>query len=476
MHHFCQIYDAAIGVWEPFHLWPAQRNVLATIHKNKLSIILKARQLGMSWLCIGYALWQMIFRPAATVLVFSRRDVEALYLLSTDRLRGMYYRLPEWMKSGHEFMIDSGHECSMQNGSSARAFPTSAGDSYTASLAIVDEADLVPDLNQLMRAVKPTIDNGGKMILLSRADKSTPNSEFKNIYRAAHADRTGWTPIFLPWSVHPGRDQVWYDAQKRDIESRTGALDDLHELYPNSDTEALAPRSLDKRISPLWIEACFEEMEPLFVANAPALPGLEIYATPPTEFTRYVLGADPAEGNPASDDSALTVLDFATGEEVATLAGKFEPGTFGSYIAEVSAYFNDAPAMIERNNHGHAVIQWVRENALSVQLLNGHDGKAGWMSSSLGKALLYTECADHFRQSAQSGSKILHSFASYTQLASIEGATLRAPKEQHDDRADSYAFAQVGRAAAVDTVSMHQARVAQRSGPAVIRSGFRRTK
>jgi hypothetical protein len=98
------------------------------------------------------------------------------------------------------------------------------------------------------------------------------------------------------------------------------------------------------------------------------------------------------------------------------------------------------------------------------------------MSSSLGKALLYTECADHFRQSAQSGSKILHSFASYTQLASIEGATLRAPKEQHDDRADSYAFAQVGRAAAVDTVSMHQARVAQRSGPAVIRSGFRRTK
>ncbi len=122
----------------------------------------------MSWLVISYALWQMIFRPAATVLVFSRRDTEALYLLSDDRLRGMYSRLPEWMKGGHGLVIDSGHEFSMQNGSSARAFPTSVGDSYTASLAIVDEADLVPDLNWLMRVVKPTIDGGGKMILLSR--------------------------------------------------------------------------------------------------------------------------------------------------------------------------------------------------------------------------------------------------------------------------------------------------------------------
>ena len=211
----------------------------------------------------------------------------------------------------------------------------------------------------------------------------------------------------------------------------------------------------------MWIEACYEELSSMQLEDAPSIPGLEIYREP-IQFERFVIGADPAEGNPASDDSALTVLGYLTGEEVATMAGKFEPGTFGTYIAEVSRYFNDAPAMIERNNHGHAVIQWVRENALEVQLLNGHDGKTGWMSSTLGKALLYTECADHFRQSAKDGVKILHNFATYTQLASIEGATFRAPKEQHDDRADSFAFAQVGRAAAVETVAMHQGRISGR--------------
>lgn len=35
----------------------------------------------------------------------------------------------------------------------------------------------------------------------------------------------------------------------------------------------------------------------------------------------------------------------------------------------------------------------------------------------------------------------LHSFATYTQLASVDGSTLRAPAGQHDDRADAFALA-----------------------------------
>jgi len=56
---------------------------------------------------------------------------------------------------------DAARTWALANGSVARAFPTNAGDSYTATLAIVDEADLVPDLDRLMRSVKPTIDAGG---------------------------------------------------------------------------------------------------------------------------------------------------------------------------------------------------------------------------------------------------------------------------------------------------------------------------
>lgn len=470
---YCKIYDSVTSDWIPFDLWPAQREALQLVHEEQLTVILKARQIGLTWVCLAYALWQIIFRPIAAVGLFSRRDTEALYLLGQDRLRGMYRNLPEWMKTGHEPIVDSGHEWTLANGSAVRAFPTSAGDGYVSTLAIVDEADLSPDLNRLMRAVKPTIDNGGKLVLLSRADKSSPESEFKNIYRGAKRNQNGWAHIFLPWHVHPLRNSAWYERQRIDIQSRTGALDDLYEQYPNSPSEALAPRSLDKRISPMWIEACYAEMEPLDIPNAPAIPGLEVYV-PPVPSRQYVIGGDPAEGNPTSDDSALTVLDFATGEECAVLAGKFEPSTLGSHIKELSAYYNAAPAMIERNNHGHAVIQWVGEHARRVKLLNGHDEKVGWMSSKLGKALLYTECADHFRANALDATKILHSFGSYHQLASIEGNSLRAPEGMHDDRADSYALAQVGRAASVGSAAIVQSPVRGRSGGPMMRKSVRR--
>lgn len=124
---------------------------------------------------------------------------------------------------------------------SCARFRRRAAISYTASLVIVDEADLIDDFGRLMRSVKPTIDGGGRMVVLSRSNKSKPLSEFKNLYREAKAGRNGWHAIFLPWWVRPARNAAWYEAQRADIEARTHALDDLHEQYPGTDFEALAP-------------------------------------------------------------------------------------------------------------------------------------------------------------------------------------------------------------------------------------------
>lgn len=432
----CQIYDATDRVWLPFALWPAQRETLRTMHDHRLTVILKARQLGLTWLVLSYALWLMLFRPAATVLLFSKRDDEAMYLLGDERLGGMWRRLPEHVRSGHGVVSDNKHELMFSNGSIARAFPTTAGDSYTATLAVVDEADLAPNLNSLMRAVKPTIDGGGRMVLLSRSDKSRPNSEFKAIYRAARKGLNGWAPVFLPWHVRPQRDRGWYEAQRVDILSRTGSEDDLHEQYPATDREALSPRTLDKRIAAAWLEQCYVELEELEEpAGAPAIPGLVVWRRPEEE-RRYVIGGDPAEGNPTSDDSALLVLESATGEEAARLAGRIEPSTFARYIDMVGQWYNDAQVLVERNNHGHAVLLWLREHS-GLHRISGFDGKEGWHSTSQGKALLYTEAADAFRDQAT----IIHSFDAWTQLASIDGSTLRAPEGEHDDLADAYALA-----------------------------------
>ena len=100
--------------------------------------------------------------------------------------------------------------------------------------------------------------------------------------------------------------------------------------------------------------------------------------------------------------------------------------------------------MVERNNHGHAVLRWLWDHS-KLRRLTGHDGKEGWLSSSLGKTLLYNTTADALRHTEV----LLHDFETVTQLQSIEGETLLAPKNQHDDAADAFALACVGRAQAV---------------------------
>src|SRR5262249_31481260 len=279
---------------------------------------------------------------------------------------------------------------------------------------------------------------GGRMGLLSRSDKSKPQSPFKRMYTAAPQQQNRWVPVFLPWDARPDRDAAWYEIQRPHLLARTRSLDDLAQQYPATDAEALAPRMLDKRIPATWLQQCFAERPALEIPprEAPAIPGLTVFALPEPGH-KYVIGADPAEGNPTSDDSALCVLDTDSGEQMAELAGKFEPSVFANYAQQLATWFYRAGVLVERNNHGHAVLLWLRDHGRGVQPLPGHDDKAGWLSSTLGKTQLYDKCADAFKNAEVT----LHSFATYTQLASIDGSTLRAPAGENDDRADAFALA-----------------------------------
>lgn len=440
IENYVYIFNANDGEWIKFTLWPAQEETLTRLETETQLIILKARQLGLSWLTLCYILHRMIFHPAATALVFSKRDEEAIELLK--RLKGIYSRLPSWMQA-RRVDQDSDHDWALSNGSSAKAFPATGGRSYTGSIALIDEADFVQDLDALINAVKPTIDAGGQLFLVSTVDKSAPESPFKRIFRGAKSKSTQWGYVFLPWHARPGRDAAWYAAQKADVLARTTALDDVAQEYPASDTEALAPRSLDKRIPSIWIEVCYVEELGSLPAAAPSIAGLVVFREP-VKGLRYVIGVDPAEGNPTSDDSALTVMDRKTGEEVASLAGKFQPQIIADHAYAIGKYFNNADILVERNNHGHAVILRLMYQDV-CRILDGLDDRPGWLSTALGKTILYDNLADAFRER----STTLHSFATNTQLASIEGSTLRAPPGTHDDRADGYALANVARALSV---------------------------
>jgi hypothetical protein len=172
---------------------------------------------------------------------------------------------------------------------------------------------------------------------------------------------------------------------RADVLARTGSLDELHEQYPASDAEALAPRSQDKRIPWTWLEPCYQDAEPLTGEDFPALPSLTVFERP-VPGRRYVAGADPAEGNPNSDESATCFMDAETGRQVAVLAGLLDPPVFASQTAVVCRWYGGegrrCPLLVERNNHGHAVLLWLKDNAKDVKLLTGRDDKPGWLSKA----------------------------------------------------------------------------------------------
>lgn len=337
-----------------------------------------------------------------------------------------------------EVLTDASHVWQLSNGSVAYAFPTTAGDSYTASFVFVDEADLVPDLARLMNAVKPTIDGGGGMVLLSRVDKDTPGSIFKKTYLAARAGKTPWHSIFLPWWSRPERDQQWYEEQKADILERTTSLDDLYQQYPATDEEALKPPTLDRRLPWAWLKRCYKPLEPLDEELVDVgIPYLKVWKLP-VRLEEYVIGGDPAEGNPTSDDSVAHVMAVSSGEQVATLAGKIEPGTFADYLSQLSIWYNKAEILPERNNHGHAVIGALEDNH-DIGCIKGLDGKPGWQTTGKSKAIAYTHSAESFRD----GECIIHDETTLNQLASIDGATLSAPEGSHDDYAMAFVLGQL---------------------------------
>jgi hypothetical protein len=450
---YCMIYDSVTASWVPFKLWPAQIDALKLVMDNKYSIVLKARQEGLSWL-LGdvYALWQMLFKPIAEVLIFSQRDDEAVKLLK--RLKGTYERLPEWMQPG--ILVDNDHEFRLTNGSGAQALPATAGGrSNAATYVVIDESDFVEGLDSLITAAKPTIDAGqNKMVCLSTANKNTPNSYYQLLYKAARDGNNLWHSIFLSWRAHPGRTQAWYDAVCRDAMNTKGTLDDVYGEYPETDVQALSARELNKRFPPQWISKVSHERRPLELwGDVPPLPGLKIYKYREPGHT-YGIGTDPAGGFTDGDWSVSTVVDADTKELCAVLAGKIEPTEFANHTADLAAYYYSAPVLFEMNNHGQAVMSQLKERHVTLRYGLNRSGlrgnTPGWLTLERNKHMLYDvgakvvqQCIEEARLTEQPVVPILFDFTTTAELASIDINELAAPEGQHDDHAMAWVLAQM---------------------------------
>jgi len=436
-HHYCLIDDAQ-GLGEggaamPFRLWPAQVGVLRTLTHHKRIIILKARQLGISWLCCAYALWLCLFHPGKVVLLFSKGKMEAIELLR--RVGVLYDRLPDWMKQDLPARIKDNTEAhEWSNGSRIQSMPAteSAGRSFTASLIVLDEFAFMTWGGKLYTAAKPTIDAGGQMIVLSTA-KGIGNA-FHQLWLRASSHANDFRAVFLPYTARPGRGGDW---RARQIAESVRPEEVLQE-YPATATESFIA-SGRARFQKAWIEAqAVGKVEAQVLAGVLAhIPGVEVYAWPQAG-AEYVLCADVAEGGEGGDWDDGVVMERATRREVASIRGQWEPRVFAAYLSELSTFYNRAMVTPERNNHGHAVIGKLLD--LGARVGVAEDGKYGWLTNSKTKPMMIDYLAEVLKDGLacfNSGTAI-HEMSIYE--TKPDGGT-GAPSGYYDDALTSRAIA-----------------------------------
>ena len=96
INNFCWIQDPASSKAERFKLWPFQESLLRNWRKEPLTVVLKARQLGISWLVMALALWMANFFEDVVILCISQNEKKAWVLI--DKAKFMYDRLPASLK------------------------------------------------------------------------------------------------------------------------------------------------------------------------------------------------------------------------------------------------------------------------------------------------------------------------------------------------------------------------------------------
>ena len=231
-----------LGVVVPFALWLAQRFVLDVFLNLRLVIILKARQLGLTWLALAYVAWKMLFNPGFSVSALSRTENEAEEL--SRRLGFIFRHLPDWLciegKKRHPYLpvydplmksLDLIHPTGEPATFMSFTSSPNAGRSFTSSLVLLDEWAFQQYAEEIWTAAYPTVNRptGGQVIGLSTGRIGTL---FEEIWTAAVKEENGFHPIFLPWSVDPRRTKEWREKTKKALPNTYRAE------YPETPEEA----------------------------------------------------------------------------------------------------------------------------------------------------------------------------------------------------------------------------------------------
>jgi hypothetical protein len=350
-------------------------------------ILLKARQFGFSTLVAAIFFCDTINTPNTTTVVVAN-DAD-----STEKLFRMvqlfYEHLPEEKKPRTKY--SNKRELYWQELNSSYYVGTAGDRSFGRGNTInnlhCSEVAFYPDAEELLSGLLEAVPDDGNVVLESTANGV--GDLFHKEFELAQQGDSSFTGRFFAWFEHPPYSKAvppdftrtedeqklvtTYGLNDRQLAWRRSKMNGpgmrlkFKQEYPGNPREAFLvsgakyfdPEKLQE------IELVLTDVAPIKV-DAPDTGGLlkkhwdkvEVY-TAPVVGRQYVISADTAEGlndDGDHDFDSADVLDCATWEQVAHLHGQWDTHEYGLLLAELGFWYNTALLGIERNNHGHAVI------------------------------------------------------------------------------------------------------------------------
>lgn len=180
----------------------------------------------------------------------------------------------------------------------------------------------------------------------------------------------------------------------------------------------------------------------------------------------YAIGADIAEGLEHGDRSSFDVVKKSTGEQVAHWYGHLDAELFAMLLAHAGRLYSgivrqgehetQIPAYIgpERNNHGHAVIQKLREIYPTSRIYteeyidrdnDDETAKLGWLTTKQSKPIVIEGMKTLLRENCD-GIRWLGTITEMSSYVYDKKGSMNAQEGCFDDQVMSYCIAQEMRA------------------------------
>lgn len=401
----------------PFDFWPHQRELILAALQRRRIIVLKARQLGVTWAMALFALWYAFSHPNSETTIVSIGEREARKV--GRRIQWLYANLPAAVRAAFPAPNPTLETITIRHDegeSRITSLPSSstAGRGDTTNLLILDEGAHWEDAGSRLASLLPSTEDLGQVIFASTANGI--GDPFQETWEGA--PENGYYKIFANALSRPDRSPESVRQSRARVPDGKGPQE-----YPMTPAEAFLSSGkcafytralqeyLDHRTRPAARRGHVVVNDGFVRFDEDEINGEWRVWAWRREGRRYLISADACGGGGGTDYASAGVWDMESWDQVAVFHGRPEPIVFAEILIRAGWLWRcepGVPALLapESNLDGRAVMTILRErNYPNVFVMPTYDQdrdnrtvQAGWATTTRTRPIMLATAKQMIRE------------------------------------------------------------------------------